>query len=364
MDKNNTLQKYGYRVVYVEVDPKSFGKEFNDPDVFSGMSKIKESIKQHGIIWPLCATYKNGFYDNEFIGNMTGKEPKIGHGFSRLKAAIDLGINVPVIISDFDNKFNDLPEFDESKYVKSPAQGQYTPYGYYYDIPSIKHRFGEYGNDIDSSSVKENLAICGCSWASDLSTSKYSSKEVTNNSQLWQYNLGYDPIIYASPGSTNLKIYVQVQQAIENGFDNCLVFLTSPTRINISWNDSDGWSMKDKFIVGRTDVVNEHATKETQEYIAKYYNEELETLNSFVIVEAIYWKLKQTGKPFYIFTNAFTNYIHKDWEIFDQKEIIKDGPVKIIKDNNYLGQDVPNHLSIQGQNRAKNLVLSYINKKG
>ena len=31
---------------------------------------------------------------------------------------------------------------------------------------------------------------------------------------------------------------------------------------------------------------------------------------------------------------------------------------------NYLGNDIPNHLSLIGQTRAKNLVLSYINKKG
>ena len=78
----------------------------------------------------------------------------------------------------------------------------------------------------------------------------------------------------------------------------------------------------------------------------------------------MYWKLKQTGKPFYIFTNAFTDYIHKDWKIFNQSEIIHDGPIHIIKDNNYLGNDIPNHLSLTGQDRAKNLVLSYLNKKG
>ena len=52
------------------------------------------------------------------------------------------------------------------------------------------------------------------------------------------------------------------------------------------------------------------------QYIAKYYNEDLEVLNSFVIAEAIYWKLKQSGKPFHIFTNGFTDYIDNDWKIF------------------------------------------------
>lgn len=355
--------KYGYRVVYTEIDPALFNKEFDNPDVFPAMDKIKQSVKQHGIAWPVCATYKNGFYDNHFIGTQTGKEPKVGHGNSRIKAALDLGIKVPVIISDFENKFSDLPDFDESVHIKSPAKGQYTPYGYYYDLPTLRDRVDEYGNNIPDTS-KLKLALCGCSWASDFNSANYSNKEVFANEQLWQYNLGYQPIVYARPGSTNLKIYTQVQHAIENGFHTCLVFLTSPTRINIAWQESDGWSINDKFTLGRTEVVNEHSTKETKEYIAKYYNEDLEILNSFIITEAIYWKLKQTGKPFYIFTNGFTHCVHKDWKIFDQPEIIHDGPIHVVKNNLNIGQDVPNHLSMTGQDLAKNLVLSYINKKG
>ena len=210
------------------------------------------------------------------------------------------------------------------------------------------------------------LAICGCSWASDFDSADYTSTEVTTNSQLWQYNLdlGHDPKIYARPGSTNLKIYTQVHYAIRDGFDMCLVFLTTPSRINIAWQDSDGWNTESKFNWGRTDVVNEHAPKETQEYIAKYYNEDLEILNSFVIAEAIYWKLKQTGKPFHIFTNAFTDYIIIDWKIFKQPEFIWDGPAGIISQSGCEGDNVPNHLSLIGQNRAKNLIISKINKKG
>ncbi len=208
------------------------------------------------------------------------------------------------------------------------------------------------------------LAICGCSWASDFDSADYTNTEITTNSQLWQYNLGYKPIVYARPGATNLKIYMQVQQAIENGFDKCLVFLTSPTRINIAWQESDGWDLESKFIHGRTDIVNNSAPKETQEYIAKYYNEDLEVLNTFVITESIYWKLQQTGKPFYIFTNAFTDYIHNDWKIFNQPNVIHNGPYDFIKQKEYQGDNVPNHLSLTGQTRAKNLVLSYINKKG
>ena len=210
------------------------------------------------------------------------------------------------------------------------------------------------------------IAICGCSWASDFDSSKYSNTEVTNNSQLWQYNLdlGYEPKIYAQPGSTNLKIYTQIHKAIEDGFKMCLVFLTSPTRINIAWKETDGWNFESKFNWGRTDVVNKDAPQETQEYIAKYFNEDLETLNSFVITEAIYWKLKQTGKPFRIFTNAFTDYIHEDWKIFNQPNVIRNGPYELIKQKEYQGDDVPNHLSLIGQTRAKNLVLSYINKNG
>ena len=105
------------------------------------------------------------------------------------------------------------------------------------------------------------LAICGCSWASDFDSADYTNTEITTNSQLWQYNLGYKPIVYARPGATNLKIYMQVQQAIENGFDKCLVFLTSPTRINIAWQESDGWDLESKFIHGRTDIVNNSAPK-------------------------------------------------------------------------------------------------------
>tara|TARA_B100001094_G_C18019723_1_gene714459 strand:- start:299 stop:931 length:633 start_codon:yes stop_codon:yes gene_type:complete len=206
----------------------------------------------------------------------------------------------------------------------------------------------------------QNLAICGCSWASDFDSSTYSNKEVTNNSQLWQYNLGYNPKIYARPGSSNLKIYIQVQEAIEEGFDICMVFLTSPTRINIAWKESDGWNFESKFSWGRTDVVNKHAPKETQEYIAKYYNEDLEILNSFVITEAIYWKLKQTGKPFYIFTNAFTDYIHKDWKIFNQPNVIRNGPYEFIKQQECQGDDIPNHLSLIGQQGAKDLILKCV----
>lgn len=205
-----------------------------------------------------------------------------------------------------------------------------------------------------------NLAICGCSWASDFDSSTYSNKEVTNNSQLWQYNLGYTPKIYALPGATNLKIYTQVQKAIEEGFDMCMVFLTSPTRINIAWKESDGWNFESKFSWGRTDVVNEHAPKETQEYIAKYYNEDLEVLNTFVITESIYWKLQQTRKPFRIFTNAFTDYIHNDWKIFNQPNVIHNGPYNFIKQKECQGDDVPNHLSLTGQQRAKELILKYV----
>tara|TARA_B100001123_G_scaffold107034_3_gene124609 strand:- start:1444 stop:2079 length:636 start_codon:yes stop_codon:yes gene_type:complete len=206
----------------------------------------------------------------------------------------------------------------------------------------------------------KNLAICGCSWASDFNSSTYSNDEVTNNSQLWQYNLGYKPTIYARPGATNLKIYTQVDEAIENGFDSCLVLLTSPTRINIAWKDTDGWKADSKFRWGRTDVVNKYATSEIKEYIGKYFNEEIEVLNSFIITEAIYYKLKETGKPFYIFTNAFTDYIHKDWKVFNKKEIIQDGPINLIKDNNYVGDNVPNHLSLLGQDKAKKLVIATI----
>jgi len=210
----------------------------------------------------------------------------------------------------------------------------------------------------------KNLAMCGCSWASDFDSADYTNKEVFENSQLWQYNLGYNPIINARPGSTNLKIYTQVQHTIENPFDMCLVFLTSPTRINVAWKESDGWNLESKFQWGRTDIVNNSAPEETKEYIAKYYNEDVEILNSFVITEAIYWKLKQTGKPFYIFTNSFTDYIHNDWKIFQQPEMIHDGPERLIGILECQGNDVPNHLSLIGQERAKNLVLSYINKKG
>lgn len=222
----------------------------------------------------------------------------------------------------------------------------------------------------DSSRITfmKTLAICGCSWASDFDSAEYSNKEVFENSQLWQYNLGYDPIVYARPGSSNLKIYTQVQRAIKNGFDKCIVFLTTPTRINIAWQKSDGWNFDSEFSKARTDVINhyslENQSKETREYVAKYYNEDLEILNSFVIAEAIYWKLQQTGKPFLVFTNAFTDYIHKDWIVFEQMQIIKDGPYKIIKEDGCEGQDVPNHLSLIGQERARNLVLSYLNKKG
>ena len=206
------------------------------------------------------------------------------------------------------------------------------------------------------------LAICGCSWASDFNSAEYTSTDVTTNSQLWQYNLGYDPIVYAKPGSTNLKIYTQVHHAINNNFDRCLVFLTSPLRINIAWQESDGWTLEDKFSNGKTDIVNKHAPKDLQEYIAKYYSEDLEVLNSFVIAEAIYWKLKQTGKPFHIFTNGFTDYIDEDWKIFQQSEFVLNGPIEIYKKHS---QDhVPNHLSLIGQEQVKNLVLSCLNKKG
>ena len=204
------------------------------------------------------------------------------------------------------------------------------------------------------------LAICGCSWASDFNSANYTSSEVIQNSQLWQYNLGDHPIVHARPGSTNLKIYTQVHYAIRDGFDKCLVFLTTPSRINIAWKDSDGWNLESKFNWGRTDVVNEHAPKETQEYIAKYYNEDLEILNSFVIAEAIYWKLKQTGKPFFIFTNAFTDYIDNDWKIFKQPEFIWDGPAELISIPECAGDNVPNHLSLIGQQRAKDLILKYV----
>ena len=111
--KIDLVKKYGYRVVYTEIDPALFNKEFDNPDVFPAMDKIKQSVKQHGIVWPICATYKKGFFDNHFIGTQTGKEPKIGHGNSRIKAAIELGIKVPVIISDFENKFcNCISEFN------------------------------------------------------------------------------------------------------------------------------------------------------------------------------------------------------------------------------------------------------------
>lgn len=210
----------------------------------------------------------------------------------------------------------------------------------------------------------KKLAICGCSWASDFDSAEYSNKEVTENSQLWQYNLGHTVNIFARPGASNLKIYTQVQQAIEKDFDMYLVFLTTPTRINIAWQDSDGWNLDSKFSRGRTDVINhyglENQPKETREYVAKYYNEDLEILNSFVIAEAIYWKLQQTGKPFLVFTNAFTDYIHKDWIIFEQMQLVKDGPYEIIKEDGCEGQDVPNHLSLKGQNLARELVLKYL----
>ena len=212
--------------------------------------------------------------------------------------------------------------------------------------------------------MSNKLAICGCSWASDFDSSNYSNKEVTTNSQLWQYNLGYDPIVYAQPGSSNLKIYTQVQHAIENGFDKCIVFLTTPTRINIAWQESDGWDFKSKFKNARTDVVNyhglKHQTKETQEYIAKYYNEDLEILNSFVIAEAIYWKLQQTGKPFLVFTNAFTDYINESWIIFEQMQLINNGPYNLIKQKECEGNDVPNHLSLKGQTLATEMVSKYL----
>jgi len=200
--------------------------------------------------------------------------------------------------------------------------------------------------------------------ASDFDSAEYSNKEVFENSQLWQYNLGHIVEIFARPGASNLKIYTQVQQAIEKDFDMYLVFLTTPTRINIAWQETDGWNLESKFNRGRTDVINhyglESQSKETREYVAKYYNEDLEILNSFVITEAIYWKLQQTGKPFLVFTNAFTDYIHKDWTVFEQMQMVKDGPYKIIKEDGCEGNDVPNHLSLKGQNLAREMVLKYL----
>ena len=208
------------------------------------------------------------------------------------------------------------------------------------------------------------LAMCGCSWASDFDSAEYSNKEVFENSQLWQYNLGHIVEIFARPGASNLKIYTQVQQAIEKDFDMYLVFLTTPTRINIAWQETDGWNLESKFNWGKTAVINHYGLKsqpkETREYVAKYYNEDLEILNSFVIAEAIYWKLQQTGKPFLVFTNAFTDYIHKDWIVFEQMQMVKDGPYKIIKEDGCEGNDIPNHLSLKGQNLAREMVLKYL----
>ena len=45
----------------------------------------------------------------------------------------------------------------------------------------------------------KNLAMCGCSWASDFDSADYTNTEITTNSQLWQYNLGHTPKIYARP---------------------------------------------------------------------------------------------------------------------------------------------------------------------
>ena len=200
------------------------------------------------------------------------------------------------------------------------------------------------------------LAICGCSWASDFDSSTYTDKIVTQNSQLWQYNLGYTPAIYARPGSSNLKIYTQVQNAIEDNFDMCLVFLTYPTRINIAWED--GWNIKCKFKYGRTEVLNKYSSKTVKGYASKYFNEDFEILNSFVITEAIYWKLSHTEKRFFIFTNSLTDYIHPDWAIFNQPNIIKDGPFRCES----LGGDIPNHLTLKGQAEAAQLILSSIRK--
>ena len=52
-----------------------------------------------------------------------------------------------------------------------------------------------------------NLAICGCSWASDFDSADYTNTEVTTNSQLWQYNLGYNPKIYA-PKEQKIRIII------------------------------------------------------------------------------------------------------------------------------------------------------------
>ena len=148
-DHKNMSKKY--RVVYVEIDPKLFGKEFNDPAVFSAMDRIKQSVKQNGIVWPVCAVYKDGRLDNHFME----PEPKIGHGNSRIKAAIELGINVPVIISDFDGKYNHLPEMNEVSHISQVAKSYYTDKGYYYDIPAPKYRFGK---------SNKNIIISGCSF--------------------------------------------------------------------------------------------------------------------------------------------------------------------------------------------------------
>ena len=204
------------------------------------------------------------------------------------------------------------------------------------------------------------IAFCGCSWVSSVNRSH------RDYDRMWQNivakELKATAMIYGKPGSTNTKIYTQVEQGLRDRCDIFLVFLTSPYRFNVTW-EGKKWTIKNNFQDGMCEVVNRGSKSDYWDYIGKYYCEDMEVLNGHIITEAIYHKLLISEKKFLIFRNAFKEHVLKDSKVFKQDKIVRWGPYQLYskKTPQYKSEEMVNHLSLEGNLVASNKLIGYIN---
>ena len=200
-----------------------------------------------------------------------------------------------------------------------------------------------------------NLAVCGCSYASNYESrgqdGKLSPKveevlSTVKSKDLWVNNFtGYKTFKnFAQPGCTNYDIYLQVKNALNEEYNYILVFLTNPNRYNAWWEVKQSllpWVEKPKFI----------------DYVKKYHSIDFCQFYTYLLIKDMISLSEEANVNYRIFIgHSSEDTSSKEYSSFMGKEVHNIRNPNIIKwhargqgpASNH-DQTSPNHLSLDGQ---------------